>query len=136
MLSRARLAGLFSHISRNPVSSLNTHVHRMTTAPKLPSTHLAVLVTASGATLQSFPVPRPGPGEVLIKNAAVAANPKDWKVPARVPNYAFIEGNDVAGTIVVVGEGVTEYKGGERVAAFTKMGTGDNKVRLTGTRQS
>lgn len=30
--------------------------------------------------LREFDIPIPGPGEVLIKNVAVASNPKDWKV--------------------------------------------------------
>lgn len=94
----------------------------------IPSTQLGVLSTKTSVTLQEFPVPSPGPHEVLIQNVAVASNPKDWKVPQWVESYSAIEGNDVAGIIVKVGEGVTEYKGGERVAAFTKMGTQDNKV--------
>ena len=94
----------------------------------LPTTQLGVLTSKESSVLQAFPVPAPGPNEVLIKNVAVASNPKDWKVPNWQQNYAYIEGNDVAGHIVAVGEGVTEYKGGERVAAFTKMGTRDNKV--------
>ncbi|KAL5498915.1 hypothetical protein ACEPAH_1433 [Sanghuangporus vaninii] len=93
----------------------------------IPSEQLGVLSTKTSETLQTFPVPSPGPEEVLIKNVAVAANPKDWKMPIFTPNYSAIEGNDVAGIIVKVGEGVTEYKGGERVAAFSIMGSGDNK---------
>ncbi|KAH8110042.1 chaperonin 10-like protein, partial [Phellopilus nigrolimitatus] len=94
----------------------------------LPSTQLGVLTTKSSNVLQTFPVPSPGKNEVLVQNVAVASNPKDWKVPLRFDSYAFIEGNDVAGKIVKVGEGVTEYKGGERVAAFTKtVRTTDNK---------
>ena len=96
---------------------------------KLPATQIGVLSTAETTTVQSFPVPQPGPGEVLVANVAVASNPKDYKVPKRTPNYAAIEGNDVAGYIVAVGEGVEEYKGGERVAAFSKMATKDNKVK-------
>ena len=95
---------------------------------KLPTTQLGVLVTATSATVQTFPVPHPGPGEVLIKNVAVASNPKDWKVPKWTDTYSGVEGNDIAGYIVKVGEGVTEYKGGERVAAFTKMMTEDPRV--------
>ena len=93
-----------------------------------PSKQLGVLASRTSYILQEFPVPEPGPGEVLIKNVAVASNPKDYKLPKDVPDYAFIEGNDVGGYIVKVGEGVTEYKGGERVAAFTIMRTKDNKV--------
>ncbi|KAL5481119.1 hypothetical protein ACEPAI_10060 [Sanghuangporus weigelae] len=93
----------------------------------IPSEQLGVLSTKTSETLQTFPVPSPGPGEVLIKNVAVASNPKDWKAPLFTPNYSAIEGNDVAGIIVKVGEGVTEYKGGERVAAFSIMRSGNNK---------
>lgn len=95
---------------------------------QLPSTQLGVLTTKDDSKLQTFPVPSPGPGEVLIRNVAVASNPKDWKVPRRYDVYAFIEGNDIAGYVVKVGEGVSEFKGGEKVAALTKMNTKDNKV--------
>ena len=44
------------------------------------------------------------------------------------PGEKFVEGNDVAGTIVAVGEGVSEYKVGARVAALSKMGAKDNKA--------
>lgn len=97
----------------------------------VPSTQLGVIVSNDGsAKLENIPVSSPAPGEVLIKNVAVASNPKDWKIPGRFPKYAFVEGNDIAGTIVKVGEGVVEYIGGERVAAFTKMAKQDNKVNF------
>ncbi|KAL1738964.1 chaperonin 10-like protein, partial [Schizophyllum fasciatum] len=60
--------------------------------------------------------PTPGPGEILIKNVAVAANPKDWKAPQWIyaPNEGYVEGNDVAGTIAALGEDVTEFTPGQR----------------------
>ena len=94
----------------------------------VPAQQLGILTTSTSNTLQTFPVPSPGPNEVLIRNVAVASNPKDWKVPAWIKGYSSIEGNDVAGYVVKVGDGVTEYKGGERVAAFTKMASQDPKV--------
>ncbi|OCB89336.1 GroES-like protein [Sanghuangporus baumii] len=75
----------------------------------IPSEQLGVLSTKASETLQTFPVPSPGPGEVLIQNIAVASNPKDWKMPIFIPNYTAIEGNDVAGIIVKVGEGYGAY---------------------------
>ncbi|KIW96644.1 uncharacterized protein Z519_02035 [Cladophialophora bantiana CBS 173.52] len=63
---------------------------------------------------------KPGPDEVLIKNRAVAMNPVDWMMqygafPAGpLPR---ILGNDVAGDIVEVGEGVTQFAQGQRVLA-------------------
>ncbi|PRP86056.1 hypothetical protein PROFUN_05827 [Planoprotostelium fungivorum] len=91
----------------------------------IPTQMKAVLSEKDRRTLTRISVPKPGPNEVLIKNVAVASNPKDWKVPlwfAQLP-WPMVEGNDVAGTIASVGEGVTEYKVGDRVAAFSRMAT-------------
>lgn len=95
----------------------------------IPETQIAVLLGPNERSLATIPVGKPGPNEVLIENVAVAANPKDWKAAEMMyaPGEKFVEGNDVAGTIVAVGEGVSEYKVGSRVAAFSKMGTKDNK---------
>ncbi|KAJ1030739.1 hypothetical protein NDA18_001977 [Ustilago nuda] len=62
--------------------------------------------------------------EVLIKNVAVASNPKDWKL-ASYGMYEGIEGNDVAGHIEAVGSDVKDLKKGDRVVAFTRMASGD-----------
>ena len=94
----------------------------------VPDNQLAIITNKSGSKTVTLPIPVPGPNEVLIKNVAVASNPKDWKAPQFLPDYKAVEGNDVAGYIVRVGEGVTEYKGGERVAAFSKMATREHKV--------
>jgi len=39
-------------------------------------------------------------------------------------DWESIEGNDVAGHVEAVGEGVTKFKKGDKVAAFSKMVTG------------
>ncbi|KAL1748204.1 chaperonin 10-like protein [Schizophyllum fasciatum] len=99
-------------------------------APKIiPATQIAVLVGPTERKLTTIPVGKPGANEVLIENVAVASNPKDVKLPRRVyqEGEAYVEGNDVAGTIVAVGEGVSEYQVGARVAAFTRVNTKDNK---------
>lgn len=79
--------------------------------------------------LKTFSIPEPEANEILIRNVAVASNPKDWKYPLWGIDYSYIEGNDVAGDIVKLGEGVKDLKVGQRVAAFTKMSTKQNKVR-------
>lgn len=67
----------------------------------------------------SVPIPRPGAGEVLIDVQAAALNPADWKVTTRYgdlfPSYPIIIGSDIAGIVQEVGEGVTEFKKGDRV---------------------
>jgi NADPH:quinone reductase len=63
-------------------------------------------------TLVSRPVPRPGPGEVLIRVAAAGVNRPDilqrrgfYPPPAGAPS---IPGLEVAGTIAALGEGVDD----------------------------
>ncbi|GAA6042015.1 hypothetical protein JCM8097_009146 [Rhodosporidiobolus ruineniae] len=85
----------------------------------------AVYVSKEGRDLKDYPVPSPQPGEILVKNIAVSSNPKDFKIPLYMAPYAAVEGNDIAGHVEQVGEGVTKFKKGDKVAAFTKMRTDD-----------
>ena len=64
--------------------------------------------------IRDFEIPQPGADEVLVKNAAVASNPKDWKMPMRL-QWQAIEGNDIAGYIEAVGSKVTGFKKGDKV---------------------
>lgn len=79
-------------------------------------------------TRLDYPVPAPGPGEIVIDVAAMALNPLDLKImsgqmkammPAAMP---FVPGSDVAGTVVAVGEGVPDLAPGQRVVASTWNG--------------
>lgn len=67
-----------------------------------------------------IPVPTPVAGQVLIKVAVSGSNPKDWKLPEWL-DQTQNSGDDIAGTVVRVGDGVTEFKQGDRVAAFHEM---------------
>ncbi|KAK4056575.1 hypothetical protein OIO90_002423 [Microbotryomycetes sp. JL221] len=87
------------------------------------ATMKALYVDREHRTLVRSEIPQPGPGEVLIKNVIVSSNPKDWKIPFYMAPYEAVEGNDIAGTIESVGSGVSRFKKGDRVAAFTPMRT-------------
>jgi NADPH2:quinone reductase len=64
-------------------------------------------------------IPKPTPTQVLIKVIYSGSNPKDWKVPEwGVFGEAENQGNDVADFVESVGERVTEFRKGDRVAAF------------------
>lgn len=78
--------------------------------------------------IAELPMPVPGSGEIRVRVHAAGLNPIDYKVspngnPAWV--YPFVLGIDVAGVVDAVGEGVTNWKIGDRVAYmadFTRPG--------------
>ncbi|MBX0357441.1 zinc-binding dehydrogenase [Halobacillus sp. Nhm2S1] len=68
--------------------------------------------------LQEVEKPHPQKGEVLIEVHAAGLNPVDYKTATNGnPNWTYphILGLDAAGTIAEVGDGVTEWKKGDRV---------------------
>jgi NADPH:quinone reductase-like Zn-dependent oxidoreductase len=80
----------------------------------------AAWVAAQGARINvdAAPYPTLEPGQVIIKNAAIAINPVDWKMQEAgyfVKSWPVILGCDVAGEVVEVGDGVTHIKKGQRV---------------------
>ncbi|OCH85560.1 GroES-like protein [Obba rivulosa] len=63
-------------------------------------------------------VPKPGPGQLLVKIEATALNPVDWKIQVYglfIENFPAILGSDAAGTVEEVGEGVTGFAPGDKV---------------------
>ncbi|MEJ2886074.1 zinc-binding dehydrogenase [Actinomycetospora aeridis] len=96
--------------------------------------HAAVLTRHGGPEaleLRTVPVPRPGPGEVLVRVTAAAVNNTDlwtrrgayglpgdpdalagWRGPITFPR---IQGGDIAGELAAVGEGVDAARAGRRV---------------------
>lgn len=69
--------------------------------------------------LSEVPEPSPGSGEVVVKVEAIGINPVETYIRAgtyaRKPALPFTPGFDGAGTISAVGEGVTEFRQGDRV---------------------
>lgn len=66
-----------------------------------------------------LPEPSAGPGQVLVRIGAVSVNPIDtyirnganyWELP-----QPYIIGSDLAGTVISVGTGVSEFREGDRV---------------------
>lgn len=74
-----------------------------------------------------IPVPEPGAGEMRIRNRAAALNFYDnlmiqGKYQVRPPR-PFTPGSEVAGVVDAVGEGVTNFRTGDRVQAMATGGT-------------
>jgi len=71
-------------------------------------------------------VPEPGPGQIRVRQSAIGVNFIDIYFRSgayKVPQLPFTPGNEGAGTVVSVGEGVTEFRPGERVAYGSAAGT-------------
>ncbi|MHB1490834.1 MAG: alcohol dehydrogenase AdhP [Cellulomonas sp.] len=73
----------------------------------------------AGLTVEDVPVPQPGPGQALVKlissgvcHTDLHAVQGDWPVK---PNPPFIPGHEGVGTVVALGEGVTDLVLGQLV---------------------
>ncbi|TBU29361.1 GroES-like protein [Dichomitus squalens] len=86
-------------------------------------TQRALVIPAERAPFKlvnDWPIPKPGPKDVLIKLASIALNPADWRIqsggaPGFVKDYPFICGLDGAGIVEEVGSGVTNLAKGDKV---------------------
>lgn len=82
----------------------------------------AVVEKGPKVTIKDSPIPKPEAHQLVIKTIYSGSNPKDWKVPEWVADApALNQGDDISGIVHEVGEGVTEFKKGDRVAAFHEM---------------
>jgi putative PIG3 family NAD(P)H quinone oxidoreductase len=96
----------------------------------VPDTMTAIEISSPGGPdvlkAKSMPVPKPGPGQVLIKVAAAGVNRPD--VAQRMghypppPGHSPLPGLEVAGEVAVTGEGVTRWKPGDKVCALVNGG--------------
>jgi NADPH:quinone reductase len=77
--------------------------------------------------LAELPDPTPGAGQVAIRVHAAGVSPLDTYVReqshgAPTPPLPYIPGFEAAGTIAAIGEGVTQFKVGDRVYTNVFMG--------------
>jgi len=95
--------------------------------PDLPEVMLAVLLGEIDGelTARHIPVPRPGPGDVLVKMAASPINPSDM---ARIRNVTdpserlwFVPGIEGSGTVVAHGSGLLSKLWQDRRVACTSI---------------
>ena len=89
----------------------------------------AVVVSEPGGTdvleVQELPRPEPGPGQLLIEVAASGVNFIDvYKRQGVYPmSLPFVMGEECAGRIVAVGDGVDGFDVGDAIAAASTPGT-------------
>jgi NADPH:quinone reductase-like Zn-dependent oxidoreductase len=77
--------------------------------------------------IEDVPRPIPARGEVLVEVRAAAMNHLDLWVRRGIPietTMPHVGGSDVAGVVAEVGEGIEEWKGGERVVVNPALSCG------------
>jgi NADPH:quinone reductase len=102
----------------------------------------AVVAKGPKVSIVDSPIPKPGPHQIVTKVVYSGSNPKDWKVAGSCPTSHYHangslanrkrpefmagkppvnQGDDISGIVHEVGEGVHEFKPGDRVMAFHEM---------------
>ncbi|KAI2632854.1 zinc-binding dehydrogenase [Xylaria nigripes] len=84
-----------------------------------------VTIGGGSAAVQEIPIPKPAPGEILVRVNYVAQNPTDWKAMTFRPPGRIL-GCDFAGT--VEDPNGSSWAKGQRVAGFV-YGTMDEPLR-------
>lgn len=96
----------------------------------LPETMTAIAISMPGGPEvlkpETRPLPRPGPGQILIRVAAAGVNRPDVQqrlgaYPAP-PGASDLPGLEAAGEVVALGKGAARWQVGDRVTALTPGG--------------
>ncbi len=102
----------------------------MTSPTPVPATMSAVEIHGKGGPevliAGTVETPQPGPGQILIRNAACGVNRPDiqQRIGAYPPpaGHSKLPGLEVAGHVAAIGAGVTRWKVGDAVCALTNGG--------------
>ena len=88
--------------------------------------------------IEELPSPRAGPGEVVIAVKAASLNFPDVLIIQNKyqfkPPLPFSPGSELAGVVKEVGSGVSAFKPGDRVIAFTTYGAFAEEVKTEAVR--
>jgi NADPH2:quinone reductase len=88
--------------------------------------------------VKDLPSPRAGKGEVVVSMKAASINFPDVLIIENKyqfkPPLPFSPGSELAGVVKEVGEGVSEWKPGDRILAFTTYGAFAEDVKVDATR--
>jgi L-iditol 2-dehydrogenase len=107
-----------------------TEIFREALSEPLPETMLAaVLYGQEDVRIEQVPVPHAGPGELIVRVSAALTCGTDLKVFRRGYHAKMIQppalfGHELAGVVAEVGDGVTNFRVGERVVPINSAPCG------------
>jgi len=85
--------------------------------PRTQTVRAAVYYSNDDIRIQEVPIPRPGPGELLVRVVASGICGSDVMEWYRKHKAPLVLGHEIAGEVVEVGEGVEKFREGDRVVA-------------------
>jgi NADPH2:quinone reductase len=96
----------------------------------VPDTMTAIEISTPGGPdvlkPKAYPVPKPGPGQVLVKVVAAGVNRPDVAQRAGSypppPGHSPLPGLEVAGEVAAIGAGVARWKVGDKLCALVNGG--------------
>src|SRR5580704_3267651 len=96
----------------------------------MPTTYRAVMLTRKGGPealqIVDQPLEAPGPGQLRVRIRAAGVGSTDLIVLAGkyrfAPKIPLVPGYEAAGVVDAIGDGVTGFEAGDRVAALTVYG--------------
>lgn len=97
---------------------ISTIVYKMSSSNTMTQKALMLESAQGKFVVGTRNIPKPGPGQLLVKVLATGLNPIDWKIQKYdvfVKEFPAVLGSDLAGEVVTVGEGVTSFKEGDRM---------------------
>jgi NADPH:quinone reductase len=122
-----RRGHLFTVTSARRDSCSPRHRRRLDVTVKLAGMHAIEVTEHGGPEVLNYvdlPQPSPGPGEVLIKAEAIGVNFVDtyFRSGLYPHDLPFVLGAEVAGTVAAVGDRVTSFRIGDRIACADAVG--------------
>ena len=89
-------------------------------------------------TFEELPSPKPGPGEVVVSVKAASVNFPDVLIIQNKyqfkPPLPFSPGSELSGVVKEVGPGVSTFRPGDKVMAFTTYGAFAEEVKTEASR--
>ncbi len=94
--------------------------------------HVAMYYNNQDVRLEELPVPRLGPGELLIRTRASGICGSDLMEWYRIQKAPLVLGHEITGEVVQAGEGVEDFCVGDRVFSSHHVPCGNCRYCLAG----
>ncbi|MDD5356171.1 MAG: zinc-dependent dehydrogenase [Candidatus Omnitrophica bacterium] len=92
----------------------------------------AVYYSNSDIRIEDRPVPKIGPGELLVRVEASGICGSDVMEWYRIDKVPLVLGHEIGGVVAEIGEGVKKYKKGDRISASHHVPCGECRYCLDG----